>query len=235
VKINKIIVFILVVSFIVMTLLSTFSTISLSDQQTKIDKLLQDNITIREKNDELARQLLEAKKPIPVITKTITPAPTLTNRSEVNDYNVARPSGRTAEQFEFILQGTKLAGLGQAIVDSEKEFSINGLFIVSVAQLESGYGTSYLARTKNNLFGLNAWGSTSSEITRRAYSYSSKALCVRAFSEIIRTKYLNKGRDTVKSISVIYCENATSWHNKICILLGKNIKKINEFKEVKDD
>jgi beta-N-acetylglucosaminidase len=236
--INKIIVFILVTSLLVMTLLATLTLIDLSERQIVTDKLLQENIVIKEKNDMLTQQLeltktkeKELAKIVP--TKTPTKAPTLANRSTINDKNISRPSGRTIEEINFILSGTKLANLGQAIIDAEKEYSVNGIFIISVAQLESGYGTSYLARTKNNLFGLNAWGNSSREITKNAYSYSTKDLCVQAFSRIIRENYLNKGKTTIKTISVNYCENSLSWYNKICILMDRNIKKINEFKEVK--
>lgn len=235
-QINKIVIFFLVVSLCVMTLLSTLTTIDLSDQISETEKMLQENLSAREKNDELIQLLIEQvdeNKRIEnekIAEKKRLEDVALANRNITNDYDVARPSGRTAEYFDKLLEGSGLAGLGKAIIAAEELYQINGIFIISVAQLESGRGTTYLARTKNNLFGLNAWGKTRAEINRRAYSYSTKGDCILGFSKIIRVNYIDKGRNTIKSIGAIYCEIPTYWCNKITILMEQNIKKLNEIK-----
>ncbi len=47
-----------------------------------------------------------------------------------------------------------LSGYGQAFYDMEDKFGINSIFAISVAELESGYGTSSAFRNKNNAFGI---------------------------------------------------------------------------------
>ena len=68
-------------------------------------------------------------------------------------------SNLTAEQIELILNGNELSGIGQAIVDIENLYGINCFVTLAVARLESGNGTSKIARGKKNLFGLCAYDS----------------------------------------------------------------------------
>lgn len=47
-----------------------------------------------------------------------------------------------------------LSGYGQAFYDMEQKYGVNSIFAISVAQLESGSGTSSAFRNKNNAFGV---------------------------------------------------------------------------------
>lgn len=228
---NKAIMFFLVVAFLVMTLFATVSTIDLADKVRIQEQTLQELHSANENLDDLSQLLIEeidlknlaqqklAEKEVEM---------NLPNRSKINDYDISRPSGRTAEEIDKMLVGTNLKGLGQSIFEAEGIYSVNGIFIVSVAKLESGGGTTYLSKTKNNLFGLNAWGSTRAEINKRAYSYATKGDCIKAFSKIIRENYINKGRNTIKLVSDIYCEKPSYWSDKITILMEQNIQLLNK-------
>ncbi|UOF90259.1 SH3 domain-containing protein [Fodinisporobacter ferrooxydans] len=50
-----------------------------------------------------------------------------------------------------------LIGLGQAFVDAQSKFGVNAEYLAAHAILESNYGTSVIARDKNNLFGYQAY------------------------------------------------------------------------------
>lgn len=55
-------------------------------------------------------------------------------------------------------------------ITSQNRYGINAALEFSMALLESGYGTSYIAKTKNNLFG---WGAVDSGPYAGAYKFSS--------------------------------------------------------------
>lgn len=67
------------------------------------------------------------------------------------------PSGFSPARFERALKGTPLAGIGEALVQAEAETGINALVLAGICALESGWGTSRLAREKCNLAGLGAF------------------------------------------------------------------------------
>lgn len=71
--------------------------------------------------------------------------------------DVTKKSGATAEELDGVFRGTAMEGLGKAFERAEREHGINAWFLAAVATLESGYGTSAIARDKNNLFGFCAY------------------------------------------------------------------------------
>lgn len=72
-----------------------------------------------------------------------------------SDTTIMSKSGLTAEQIENLVKNYPgLSGLGKAIYDVETNNGVNAFYTLAVASLESGYGTSTMARRKNNLFGM---------------------------------------------------------------------------------
>ena len=55
------------------------------------------------------------------------------------------------------LEDTGMAGLGPALVAAEAETGVNAVLLAAICAHESGWGTSPLARDKNNLAGLGAY------------------------------------------------------------------------------
>ena len=73
----------------------------------------------------------------------------------------------------------------------QNTYGVNALLMASVAAVESGWGTSGIAKSKNNLFGLNAVDSSPGE---SANYYSSVTQCIKEFAEIYMSKrYLRAG------------------------------------------
>ncbi|MBW9211818.1 glucosaminidase domain-containing protein [Bulleidia sp. zg-1013] len=56
-------------------------------------------------------------------------------------------------------KSSKLWDMGKTFVSAQEHFGLNALMIFAQACVESGYGTSYIARKKNNLFGWKAYDS----------------------------------------------------------------------------
>lgn len=66
-------------------------------------------------------------------------------------------SGLTATEINLRLKGSDMEGLGDAFIDAEKKYGINALFLTSLAVHESAYGSSHIAKEKQNLFGFGAY------------------------------------------------------------------------------
>ena len=69
-------------------------------------------------------------------------------------YEVFTKSNLTPEALELILEGTGLAGMGQAFYDMEQTYTVNALFAMAVAKTESGLGVTNYAKNRNNYFGM---------------------------------------------------------------------------------
>ncbi len=62
-----------------------------------------------------------------------------------------------AADLDLALADTGLAGLGQAFCRAEKKHGISGVILAAICAHESGWGTSKLARERNNLAGMGAY------------------------------------------------------------------------------
>jgi beta-N-acetylglucosaminidase len=215
---------------------SVLSTISLNNRNQILNEnqLVNESLTteiselhsiISEQEKDLAR-LNHKKEEIKEERDAI-----LQDNYPINNTVLSQPSGYTSCEFDALLEGTMLEGIGTEIVKTEHLHSVNGIFILSVAQLESGHGQSYIAKMKNNLFGMNAWGASGNEIFKNAYQYDSKGDSINHFAEIIRIHYLNKGRDNIDKISVLYCELPQHWANKINEIMEWNISRLQKQRE----
>ena len=85
-------------------------------------------------------------------------ASTTAHAAELPTLDPAQPCGLVAAEYDRLLDGTALQGIGQALEDRERATRINGLFVMAIAAEESGWGKSRLARKCNNLCGINPHG-----------------------------------------------------------------------------
>lgn len=78
-----------------------------------------------------------------------------------------------------------------AIIAAEKKYGINALFMAAHAATESGWGHSFIARTKKNLFGFNAIDSNPGQASR----YKSVVDSVNYYAQFLATHYIDpKGK-----------------------------------------
>ena len=127
----------------------------------------------------------------------------------------------TPEDLRKITAGTELEGCENAIVETEAKYGVNALFILSVAIHESGWGGSYLARTRNNLFGICAYDSD----VDAASSFASKADCIDYFGRLIKNEYFSEGRTDVYSINAVYASDG-SWGSQVFSTMNKMVNTI---------
>ncbi|MCD9020917.1 glucosaminidase domain-containing protein [Cohnella silvisoli] len=139
---------------------------------------------------------------------------------------VGTDSGLSEEDIALIFDGTALAGHGleETILDVEEKYGINAFFTIAVMKLESGNGSSRLARSKNNLFGLNA---TSGDKNNKAFSFETKGDSVRKFGQLLSKNYVGKGYTTVEKIATKYCPANSKWSGLVKNIMKKDYGKLN--------
>lgn len=106
--------------------------------------------------------------------------------------NILEKTGLSAEQLKEAAKAVRPDnGFTdfQAFVNAENEFGISSLFMLAHAAVESAWGTSYYSKTRNNLFGFNAYDSNPDQ----ASSYSSQGGSIRFYANFLKTYYLSPG------------------------------------------
>lgn len=111
-----------------------------------------------------------------------------------------------ASDYDYLLQGTELEGIGQALAEAEATYHINGLYLMGLCILESGWGTSDFAVYRNNLVGWNAVDNNPNQAT----TFASKEDCILHVAEKLQKNYLTEGGVyfegyTAEAIDVHYC------------------------------
>lgn len=126
-------------------------------------------------------------------------------------------SGLTVEQLEILLEEYPgLADIADNVIGIEEEHGVNAFYTLAVASLESGYGTSKMAKNWNNLFGM------------MNCKFDSTSSGVDYFGRLM-TKYQDSYNIlmTVEGINPTYCE-LDSWAGKIVELMNQWIRKAND-------
>ena len=115
---------------------------------------------------------------------------------------------------------TPLPRLGAAFMRAERDEGINARYLVAHAMLESGWGTSAIARYKRNLFGYNAYDRDPWKHARR---FASHARGVTTVAAILRESYLTPGGrrwygfTTLRGINRYYASDV-HWADKVAVL-----------------
>lgn len=152
----------------------------------------------------------------------------------VNLYDISHSSNMTKDQLRKVITetmirvnhtGSSLESIVDSLYNMEQEYDVNALFALSVASLESGWGASYAATHKNNLFGMYCGTSTAS-------SFESLDANVNAFGKLIRERYINRGLTTTYSIGPVYC-TTPSWAGNITNIMNKYINVAEEITNIK--
>lgn len=116
------------------------------------------------------------------------------------------PSGFSPARFERAFAGTGMAGLGESLCLAEKETGVNALVLAGVIALESGWGSSKIARDKNNLAGLGAYD----DCPGSAIRFGSREECVMYLARLLR----DKPGDNLREIGIWYASDP-GWAEKV--------------------
>ena len=162
----------------------------------------------------------EARSPLKKIEPRRT-VPYRVGRAFTPNTDVVSESGYAAWMIDEALGATTdLPRLGAAFMRAERDEGINARYFVAHAMLESGWGTSAIARLKRNLFGYNAYDRDPWKNARR---FSSHARGVATVADILRRVYLTPGGTrwygftTLRGINRFYASDV-HWADKIAVL-----------------
>lgn len=139
---------------------------------------------------------------------------------QMGKYAVNSVSGLSESDLKAMFKGTGLAGQGleKAVLNIESEYGINAYFTVAVMRLESGNGSSGLAKSRNNLFGLNS--------SRGYIRFESKVASVEKFGQLISDNYIGKGYTTIEKIGRKYCPANSKWPSLVKNMINRDYKGI---------
>lgn len=129
-------------------------------------------------------------------------------------YDPHSPSGISAAGYNKILEGTKLANTGEALIRMERETGTNGLFAIGVAQNESGIGSACYG---NNPFGILT-------NNRKLMRFSSWDDAYMYFGNLMnKSWYAGK---SINQIGPIYCPSPAGWANRVTSFMNNQLRKI---------
>lgn len=110
------------------------------------------------------------------------------------DMDLNTPSDLSLAQFKKILENDSndknnvFTNNAEYFYYAEKQYKINGVFLAAIAVHESGWGTSTIAKNKNNLFG---YGAVDSNPYGGAYLFSSYNEGIDLVARVLTKYYLN--------------------------------------------
>ena len=125
--------------------------------------------------------------------------------------NIFEKTNLSSDELNKVLS-KGLSGYGKAFYNMEQKYNINAIFAISVAELESGSGTSYSFKKRNNAFGIGP-GKT----------FNSVESGIEYFGTLMN-KSLYYGK-SVDSVGKIYCVGG-DWANKVKSLMNKNYSEL---------
>lgn len=132
-----------------------------------------------------------------------------------------QPSGLTLEQFKKVLADSKDVNKifeknAEYFYYIEKQYKINGIFVAAVGIHESAWGTSKIAREKNNLFGYGAYDSNP---YNGAYHFSDYPESIDLMARVFTKYYIHP-----KGTSIYGGEKAVGTYYYAPTLSGVNTK-----------
>jgi beta-N-acetylglucosaminidase len=135
------------------------------------------------------------------------------------DTDLTLPSGENAATIDSFLTGTALSGLGATYMQAEKTYGVSARYLVAHSIEESGWGTSFIAQSDNNLFG---YGADDSDPAGDASRFPSFAACILYVAQQVQQQYLTAGGEyyhgpTLRGMNVDYASDPL-WASKIAAI-----------------
>lgn len=119
---------------------------------------------------------------------------------------------KTAEELNKHLSGV-LAGKGAVFLEAERRYGVNAAFLIAICKLESGNGTSRLARCQNNVGGIGGQGNFK--------TYDSVDDCIFAMAKMFAQGkyYFTQGKNTIAQIGPTYCDSR--WSGQVSNIMSQ--------------
>lgn len=168
------------------------------------------NVTIKEAGEEWIKVTYNEKlgyiKTTNITSEAVTPLITEKNRvatlkNNVNiDMDLSVPSGLTLSDYKTVFANNAsdknkiFEQNAEVFYNAEQKYKINGIFLAAVGIHESAWGTSSLAKDKNNLFGYTAYDR---DPYNSATTFSSYEDAINTVAEALSKRYLHPAGTTI--------------------------------------
>lgn len=129
---------------------------------------------------------------------------------QYNPYDLLQPSNLTYNKLYSVLKDTHLASITESLIQAEKQYGVNALFLVGLIANESSWGKSNRAKTQNNLTGFAVYSSYS-----RGGSFESKEDNILKTAKLLKEQYLSPKGNTYRGcdiwdVNYSYCMDGNS-------------------------
>lgn len=190
------------------------------------------NVTLEEVANEWAKikyKEYEGYVPISKLTsESFTPKIKEKNRianiqAKLNlDMNLNTKSDLTLSDYKTIFSNNSsdknniFKDNAEVFYNMEQKYNMNGIFLASIGIHESAWGTSYIAKEKNNLFGYKAYDR---DPVNSAQDFENYQDCIETVAQALSTNYLSSsGRfyngATLSGVNTRYASDE-NWHEKV--------------------
>lgn len=136
-------------------------------------------------------------------------------------YDLTKPSGLKGYQLDTFLEGTGLEGLGDSYAKAEELHGVNAFVLMCISAHEASWGNSQLAKTKNNIFGYQAYDSN----VGAAKTFKSKAESILHVAKRLSEDYLQSDGKYHKGTTLAdvnhYYASDTEWSNSITSIMNR--------------
>jgi LysM repeat protein len=136
------------------------------------------------------------------------------------DTDLLSKSGLSAWAIDdYLAANTDLPPLGDAFMAAERKYGINARYLLAHAMLESGFGSSDIARYRHNLFGFHAYDR---DPWRYATNFRTYAKGIDGIAHAIRAEYLSPhgrwwgGAPTLRGMH--YYASDPNWAKKVAAI-----------------
>jgi beta-N-acetylglucosaminidase len=144
-----------------------------------------------------------------------------------DNFIITKDSLANVDEINDFLKDTELNGLGDILSQAQNLYGVNDLFLMSIAILESGWGSSDIAHQYNNIMGYGVLDTGNLEYTYENYEHCILSVASSIRKHFIDAYYLNDDC-TINDIGKIYCTNS-EWSYRISeILIEFNNKYYNK-------
>lgn len=197
------------------------------EKQIKITELQSNEINdLQATIDDLQKDIIERDQVITNLEEAVRETEERVKQSKTSrgtthsDEDMRKPSGISEEQLNNVLKNTDLEGLAKYYLQAERDYGINAKFLASISIHESGWGSSNIAKTKNNLFGFQAY----THDTSQAKVYTSYSESILHAGKYIAENYLHENGKhfngyTIESVQEKYCAS-TTWARKVRAIMN---------------
>ena len=196
---------------------------NLKEELNKNLKLLEkasiDNASLVEYKDKIEKENIDLKQEITRLEKEIQ---TLTQKAVFDSSDLKKLSNVTEKELKTVLINTNMVELIPYIIEAEKRYEVNALFMTALIANESSWNTSQKAKTLNNITGFGVYNY---KVNRRGRNFESKAQCIFATAELLSESYLDPSGSfyngkSVEGVNIRYCLNDDgtvdyNWSNTI--------------------